>query len=321
MARLGISYVEVAEAANTIVQQHQNPTIEKVRIALGNTGSLATISKYLNQWRAQHFENQANALATPVIPANEVNHVIANAWEQLNTQAQQQVEKIKQESDEKVAVALQEKAAAEQQRDETLNSLEKANKKVNHLETDLILLKKELTEMRHIQARAEERAAEHEKMLNVLQSESKTYVQALEKIHAESQQGLKQQLTALQQHSEKERSDWKGMVENQRTAFMVELDQLKTAKENVEKLNAKLTVELEQQSQRYKELIERSRGLEADLTITRERQQTAEKRAIAIKAENEHQNRTISFLNKTLDKLIKKTKAEDEALRKKPTDC
>jgi len=51
MSRLGITYHEVAEAADCLIDQNENPTIDRVRASLGGTGSNTTISKHLHAWR------------------------------------------------------------------------------------------------------------------------------------------------------------------------------------------------------------------------------------------------------------------------------
>lgn len=50
MARPGVTYHEVAEAATKLTEQNTRPSIEAVRGVLG-TGSNSTINRYLKQWR------------------------------------------------------------------------------------------------------------------------------------------------------------------------------------------------------------------------------------------------------------------------------
>ncbi len=57
MARTGVSYLDVAEAAMQLTEQNTYPTIEAVRQVLG-TGSNSTINRHLRLWR----EKQGNAL-------------------------------------------------------------------------------------------------------------------------------------------------------------------------------------------------------------------------------------------------------------------
>ncbi len=57
MGRLGITYEQVAEAAALLVANGENPTIERVRRTLGDTGSNSNVSKDLRQWERKLFEN------------------------------------------------------------------------------------------------------------------------------------------------------------------------------------------------------------------------------------------------------------------------
>ncbi|MCY4044986.1 MAG: DNA-binding protein [Cellvibrionales bacterium] len=49
MARSGINKTLVEKAKNAIVSRGENPSIDRVRIELGNTGSKATIHRYLKE--------------------------------------------------------------------------------------------------------------------------------------------------------------------------------------------------------------------------------------------------------------------------------
>ena len=51
MARPGITYQQVAAAADTITAEGENPTIKRIRAKLGDTGSPNTIHRHLTVWR------------------------------------------------------------------------------------------------------------------------------------------------------------------------------------------------------------------------------------------------------------------------------
>jgi chromosome segregation ATPase len=61
MARPGVTYTEVAEAANQLLGLGKNPTIEQIRHLLG-TGSSTTLANHLRQWKNQQEKNQIVAL-------------------------------------------------------------------------------------------------------------------------------------------------------------------------------------------------------------------------------------------------------------------
>ena len=53
MARSGLYKSEVKKARDALIAQHKHPSVDTVRIALGNTGSKTTIHKYLKELEAE----------------------------------------------------------------------------------------------------------------------------------------------------------------------------------------------------------------------------------------------------------------------------
>ena len=51
MGRLGVTENQVFQAAQQLAADGVRPTVDTVRIALGNTGSRTTINAYLKAWR------------------------------------------------------------------------------------------------------------------------------------------------------------------------------------------------------------------------------------------------------------------------------
>ena len=61
MARSGVLYVHVAQAAAQLTAAGHNPTIDSVRVALGGTGSKSTIAPLLKRWKSAHPGTVAQA--------------------------------------------------------------------------------------------------------------------------------------------------------------------------------------------------------------------------------------------------------------------
>jgi len=59
MARAGILYSHVAQAAATLAAKGKNPTVDSVRETLGDTGSKSTIAPLLRRWKAEHQNKMA----------------------------------------------------------------------------------------------------------------------------------------------------------------------------------------------------------------------------------------------------------------------
>jgi len=313
MTRYGITYEAVEKAAKSLVQQRQNPTVEKVRVALGSTGSFATISKHLNSWRAKYFTSkEVPTVSEESTAPNEVNQAINTVWEQLNTQAQQQVEKIKQESEAKITIAQEEKVLAQQERAEAIQALEKAKTKINHLEADLTLVKKELIEMRAQCGIAQEKATNKEEAFNSMTLLTQTHLQDIKSVHAEALQNLHQQVETLKKSYEKTIQEWKDLIEKQRVDYMMKTDELKLAKEKTEKALVKTETELQHQSLRFKEMEEQVRGVSADLAIAQQHQQEAAIQVIKLQVEIEQKDKRLMELTAQIQKKPSKFKVASE---------
>lgn len=61
MARPGITYVHIADAAVRLVAQGKNLTIDNIRETLGGTGSKSTIAPLLKRWKTAHQDSVAQA--------------------------------------------------------------------------------------------------------------------------------------------------------------------------------------------------------------------------------------------------------------------
>jgi colicin import membrane protein len=74
MARVGITSEQVAQAADSLLGEGQQPTIKAVRERLGDTGSPNTIHKHLTAWRAARPPATA---AAPELPASLAGAIAA----------------------------------------------------------------------------------------------------------------------------------------------------------------------------------------------------------------------------------------------------
>lgn len=95
MTRLGITYAEVALAAENLQLSGEKPTIERIRRALGDTGSHSTIAKYLQSWR----ENSPALVST--VPADGspavVQAAVQSVWQQLQSDATSKIKKLEED--------------------------------------------------------------------------------------------------------------------------------------------------------------------------------------------------------------------------------
>lgn len=100
MARAGILYSQVASTANKLAAQGRNPTVDNVREALGNTGSKSTLAPLLKRWKNEQEGLVSEAQSgLPVELVAAVKHL----YEQVQYEAQQQVEALRTEMAESTA--------------------------------------------------------------------------------------------------------------------------------------------------------------------------------------------------------------------------
>ncbi|PMU22978.1 MULTISPECIES: DNA-binding protein [unclassified Pseudomonas] len=93
MARSGVLYVHVAHAAERLVADGHNPTIDSIRAALGGTGSKSTLAPLLKRWKAAHPGTLAQAeLGLPA----ELVLAVKGVYEKVQADSALQVEQAEQ---------------------------------------------------------------------------------------------------------------------------------------------------------------------------------------------------------------------------------
>jgi len=92
MTRPGVTYLDVANVAQQLIASGQEPSIERIRIQL-KTGSNSTIGTHLRAFRAK--QDPLQQLATKEKIPEELIIVLKGLWERVMTQAEIQVDAIK----------------------------------------------------------------------------------------------------------------------------------------------------------------------------------------------------------------------------------
>ena len=88
MARQGLSFESVKQAATTLLSQGVAPSVQKVRDVL-KTGSNSTIAAHLRAWRDE-YQHKAVAALPAAIP-EEVMPALETFWQIAMAQAEQQL--------------------------------------------------------------------------------------------------------------------------------------------------------------------------------------------------------------------------------------
>ncbi|SDD66627.1 DNA-binding protein [Kordiimonas lacus] len=136
MARSGIDKQSVKQARQALIARGENPSIDAVRVELGNTGSKTTIHRHLRELEAEEAAKvDADAFLTDTL-----RNMVANLADQLQKEAQDVVDKARTDHAEQIAALFREIADRETQlseRDKQLQVLSAcfAEEKEEHANT------------------------------------------------------------------------------------------------------------------------------------------------------------------------------------------
>lgn len=214
MARQGITYSEVAEAASQLVGQGRHPTIEQVRIILG-TGSSTTIANHLKTWK----EGQSAVSLTAIreqLP-EELIALMKGLWERVHLLAEDKLSAITADYQVKLS--------------QTHDELEKYRQNNRRWQQLYHQLKQEKDELAHARHAADTLIENMQEEYALLETKYKLATQQLVE-KQEHQQDLHHHLLQAQKNLEQ----FQEVTRQQRQAEQSELSILKKAlhKENID---------------------------------------------------------------------------------------
>ena len=136
MARSGVDKQSVKQARQALIARGENPSIDAIRVELGNTGSKTTIHRYLRELEAE----DAAKIDASAFLSDTLRNMVANLADQLQKEAQAVVDKARTDHAEQIAALLREVADRETQlseRDRQLKavSADLAEEKEQHANT------------------------------------------------------------------------------------------------------------------------------------------------------------------------------------------
>lgn len=189
MARSGIRYEEVKDAAETLLSRGLSPTIQRVREVLG-TGSNTTISDHLKRWQ-QRLAEAPLAILPPAIPET-VMAALDAFWKTAVQQAEAAF-------DEQRAVATRTVAAAEQARDLALAESQQARDAAAEIRRQWETLQTTARDLADRLLVEQERRTAAETAIAAAEQQVQAAIATIAQIRAETAARVTQLETALQQ--------------------------------------------------------------------------------------------------------------------------
>ncbi|ODV26538.1 MAG: hypothetical protein ABT19_02775 [Rhodanobacter sp. SCN 68-63] len=213
MARAGLYKTEVQKARDSLIAQGKHPSVDAVRVALGNTGSKTTIHRYLKELEAE----------ATTAPASDI--VISDA---LRTLVAQLSKRLAEEADTRIAEAKAKFDAAAQKAAEALAHQEREGRALSdRLQRTEAVLQEEKRAHEEARGQLHERAIaisalkERATGLEARLAEQAVHAQSLEEKHSQARQALEH----FRQSAKEQREAEARRHEHQVQTLQVELRQ------------------------------------------------------------------------------------------------
>ncbi|MCP5424951.1 MAG: DNA-binding protein [Gammaproteobacteria bacterium] len=210
MARPGIQYEDVKNAAHTLLERGASPSIQRIREVLG-TGSNSTIADHLKRWQMELADTPKMALA-PALP-EALSTAVESFWTVALQQAEAAYQALREAAEERVVSAEQARNqaldAAEQARQQTTvlgGRWEASQQEVREL-SDRLLLEQERREQAEaaIQA-AEQRREESRRLAEQMRADAEKQVAQFEDLLRRTQDDAANRLQEAAQRLSNERA-------------------------------------------------------------------------------------------------------------------
>lgn len=255
MARGGLYKSEVQKARDALRAQGKHPSVDAVRVALGNTGSKTTIHRYLKELE----EEEGQGLGTKVAVSDALQDLVGR----LSARLHEEAEAVIAEAQQRFAAQLQERTDASAQ----------AQQEAAALSTQLQRTETALHEERTAHAEARQALAERvteaaqlgERIagLTTRLAEHEAHTQSLEQKHAHAREALEHYRTSVKEQREQEQRRHEHQVQELHVTLRQANEALTAKNHELLQLNRDNSQWLERHSRLERELAEARRSIEA----------------------------------------------------------
>lgn len=264
MARGGLYKSDIKKARDTLVAQGVNPSLDAIRIALGNTGSKTTIHRYLKELELEEGQGVGAKVAVSDALQDLVGRLAGRLHEEAEAvvaEAKQQLDTQLQEREQALAASQQEAAALSSQLQRTETALQ--GERDAHLATGQTLIERTTAV-----AQLDERIAG----LTTRIGEHEAHARSLEEKHQHAREALEHYRTSVKEQREQEQRRHEQQLQELQVA-------LRQANEALNAKNHEL-LQLNRDNVRFLELNGR---LEKDLRQTRKDAQSQQQELDALR--------------------------------------
>ena len=283
MARSGLYKGDVQRARDSLLAQGKNPSVDAVRVALGNTGSKTTIHRYL---RELVEEEEGQGLGAKVAVSEALQDLVTRLATRLHEEAEERLDEAQQrftarvqERDQAIEQGRQEAAALSNQLQRTETALQAERQA--HEATG-----------RELGARTTEVAQLHERIagLTTRLAEHEAHAQSLEEKHAHAREALEHYRTTAKEQRDQEQRRHEHQLQELQLALRQANETLATKNQELLLLNRDNGQWLERQGRLEREVSLTRQAHEAQQAeLDALRLTASEHRALQVRWNQDHQ--------------------------------
>ena len=268
MANSGVNKDQVKKARDALIAKGQNPSIDAVRVELGNTGSKATIHRYLRELAEEN----------PLSPGNKpaVSETLGSLVEQLSAQLHQEAQELiaaREASLQKTMDSLKNQLESQQQ---TLASTTDENQRLKaqlaKYEQAHNTLTAEVETQKIFEGRLEQQLADK----GVLIAEKDNHIRSLEEKHQHAREALEHYRQSVKDQRDQDQRRHEHQVQ-QLQAEIRQLNQTLSIKQtdltHLNTANAELTAEVRQLRKAFNDAGQQLQRAESKLLVANEQLQ------------------------------------------------
>lgn len=323
MARGGINRAVVQTARLALLARGEHPSIDAVRVEMGNTGSKTTIHRYLKELD----EGDSRVTGTPDI-SQELTELVARLAQRLESQAQEVADHVRARCDEELERKSSEITQLQLKASNDAEQLQQQNLRINEQDAALLATREMLQQAQTENARLTQANLD----LTARLHDKDGHIQSLEEKHLNARDALEHYRNAIKEQREQEQRRHEGQLQQVQMELrqaqqqaMVRQEEITSLNRDNERLLGEIRTtrrELDKQGDQLEQVTTRLAGLgqqfqhaETRCSLLEERLSNAKQEVVETRQQLTDQQQQ----NRVLELILVKTEMALESLRAQPT--
>ncbi|MCO5366828.1 DNA-binding protein [Pseudomonas alliivorans] len=225
MARGGVNKALVLKARSALLARGENPSIDAVRIEMGNTGSKTTIHRYLKELETTH---------SPAPDINEeLTELVANLARRLQEQAQERIDQLCVDHETRCRTLQDALSATQKNAEDLSDEIRQKDQTLERQATALLDLQETLINVRSENTRLTQAGSDLESRL----TDKNEQIRSLEEKHLHARDALEHYRNSIREQREHEQQRHEGQVQQLQMELRQAQQSLSMRQEDITRLN------------------------------------------------------------------------------------